>query len=67
MSGNGLDDNGSGPEGLAPDRWVESAYENLRYWVSASEPVGCEETGYLVEFDIDYDLEQWALVISPSR
>jgi len=35
--------------------------------VSASEPVGCEETDHLVEFDIDYDLEQLALVTSPSR
>ena len=40
--------------------WVESAYEVLRCHVTASDPVGCEQTGYLVEFGIDYDRDDLA-------
>jgi hypothetical protein len=37
--------------------WVERAYEVLRSYTTATDPVGCEDTGYLVEFGIDYDLD----------
>ena len=35
--------------------WVQSAYEVLRCHMTASDPVGCEQTGYLLEFGIDHD------------
>ncbi len=60
------DPSGSQPYGVPADRWVEFSCEALRAHVRASEPVGCEETGYLVEFEIDCDPSLLADEISAS-
>jgi hypothetical protein len=44
----------SGPgDEVSAGRWVESVVEVLRCHVTASDPVGCDQTGYLVEFQLD--------------
>lgn len=63
------EDNTDGPRETT-DEWVERTYQRLKQFLRVTEPVGSDETGWIVETTIDFppeDLRQQLLEVVDTR